>query len=148
SLNQDVWGLLVIAAVAFALWRRLTHNVARLSGAETHPNDPLLILSWIGALMVTMFADQSFGMVAEGVHWSVRPLSAALAGFLNGPVTPHQALRLGQAAWLAHGLLVLGFLNYLPYSRHLHVVVSLPNVYLSNTSGPGVRGAMSPMDLE
>jgi Fe-S oxidoreductase len=43
---------------------------------------------------------------------------------------------------------VLGFLNYLPYSKHLHVVVSLPNVFLSNTSGPGVIGAMRPMDLE
>jgi Fe-S oxidoreductase len=39
-------------------------------------------------------------------------------------------------------------LNYLPYSKHLHVVTSLFNVYLSNTSGPGTTGAMRPMDLE
>ncbi|HEY9226713.1 MAG TPA: (Fe-S)-binding protein, partial [Gemmatimonadaceae bacterium] len=35
-----------------------------------------------------------------------------------------------------------------PYSKHLHVVTSLINVYLSNTSGPGVKGVMRPMDLE
>ena len=117
-MNQDLWGVLVIAAVSFALWRRLTHRVKRLQGKEAHVNDPLLILSWIGALMVTMFASHASTGVA------------------------HELL------WWTHALLVLGFLNYLPYSKHLHVVVSLPNVFLSNTSGPGVIGAMRPMDLE
>ena len=44
--------------------------------------------------------------------------------------------------------MILAFLNYLPYSKHLHVIVSLPNTFLSNTSGPGIIGAMKPMDLE
>ena len=117
-MNQDLWGVLVLAAVSFALFRRLTHRVKRLLGKETHANDPLLILSWIGALMITMFA------------------SHATTG------TVHDLF------WWSHALLVLGFLNYLPYSKHLHVVASLPNVFLSNTSGPGVIGAMKPMDLE
>jgi len=112
-LNQLLWGAIVLGAVSFALYRRLTRRVRRLHGAETHPNDPLLILSWIGALMLTMFLI---------------------------PVHP--------AFWWAHVLLVLGFLNYLPYSKHLHVVVSLPNVFLSNTSGPGQVGVMPAMDLE
>jgi Fe-S oxidoreductase len=45
-------------------------------------------------------------------------------------------------------MLLLVFANYLPYSKHLHVFTSLPNTYFSNTSGPGVRGVMRPMDLE
>src|SRR5262249_25198954 len=36
----------------------------------------------------------------------------------------------------------------LPYSKHLHIIVSLPNTFLSNTSGPGAVGAMKAMDLE
>ena len=47
-----------------------------------------------------------------------------------------------------HALLLLVFLNYLPYSKHLHVITSLPNTYFSNTSGPGQVGVMRPMDLE
>jgi Fe-S oxidoreductase len=43
---------------------------------------------------------------------------------------------------------VLGFLNYLPFSKHLHVLVSLPNTYLANTEGPGQKGVMRYMDLE
>ena len=118
EFNQNLWAALVLGAVSFALFRRLTKRVKRLQGKETHANDPLLILSWIGVLMVTMFAS-------HGTTGTVHDLF-----------------------WWSHALLVLGFLNYLPYSKHLHVVVSLPNVFLSNTSGPGVIGAMRPMDLE
>jgi len=147
--NQDLWGVLVIGAVSFALWRRLTHRVKRLHGAETHPNDPLLILSWIGALMITMFLAESFEMVAFPEHASpfYRPISFALANLVSF-VPPTAAAAIRSASWWTHGLLVLGFLNYLPYSKHLHVVASLPNVYLSNTSGPGQAGVMKYMDLE
>ena len=44
--------------------------------------------------------------------------------------------------------MILTFLNYLPYSKHLHVITSLPNTYLSNTSGPGQKGVMRYMHLE
>ena len=148
EVNQDLWGALVIGAVAMALWRRLTKRVARLQGAEAHVGDPLLILSWIGALMVTMFAVHALEVVvdASSPH-ALAPMSSAAAHALAGvgADAAHAALAV---SWWLHGLLVLGFLNYLPYSKHLHVVASLPNVWLSNTSGPGVVGAMRPMDLD
>ncbi len=147
--NQDLWGALVIAAVAFALFRRLTKRIKRLQGAETHPNDPLFILAWIGVLMVTMFTTEAFHMVAhpEAATPFYRPISFAVAqGLAWVPVGAADALH--TLSWWAHGLLVLGFLNYLPYSKHLHVVASLPNVFLSNTSGPGQVGVMRYMDLE
>ena len=151
-LSQETFAAIVLAMVAMALWRRLTKRVKRLEGAETHPNDPLLILSWIGALMVTMFLTEAFAIAAEPLHLAgMRPVSYPLAILLvklgAGPGMPAPML-LHDLSWWAHALLVLGFLNYLPYSKHLHVVASLPNTYLSNTSGPGVVGAMRPMDFE
>lgn len=119
-LSQEGFAAAVLAMVGMALWRRLTHRVPRLEGAETHPNDPLLILSWIAALMITMFG----------------------ADYAPQPSLLHSAM------WWSHALLVLGFLNYLPYSKHLHVVVSLPNTFLSNTSGPGAVGTMRALDFE
>jgi Fe-S oxidoreductase len=41
-------------------------------------------------------------------------------------------------------LAVLGFLNYLPYSKHLHVLTSVPNVYFSRLTA---KGALAPIDL-
>src|SRR5262249_42312068 len=71
-----------------------------------------------------------------------RPLAAAFVPMSNHPAVGATTF------WWAHVLILLTFLNYLPYSKHLHVVTSLINVYLSNTSGPGTIGAMRPMDLE
>jgi Fe-S oxidoreductase len=151
AVNQDLWGVLVLAAVGVALARRLTRRVPRLQGPEAHADDPLLILSWIGALMVTMFFANAFLIVQDPFSLTtVKPVSLAVAqglqifGLERGPAVDW----LHRASWWLHALLVLGFLNYLPYSKHLHVVASLPNVYLSNTSGPGPRGVMRPMDLE
>jgi Fe-S oxidoreductase len=146
--NQDVWAALVIGAVAFALWRRLTKRVPRLQGAEAHAGDPLLILSWIGALMVTMFGAHAFEIVLDPAsHHVAGPISNTIAQSMTG-VSDGVANAVYRISWWAHGLLVLGFLNYLPYSKHLHVVASLPNVWLSNTSGPGPRGVMRLMNLE
>jgi Fe-S oxidoreductase len=149
TINQDVWGALVLLAVAIALTRRLTGSVKRLKGAETHPNDPLLILSWIAMLMITMFGAEAFHMVAirEAATAEFRPISYAIAQLFSSMPEGAASNAQGIQSW-AHALLVLGFLNYLPYSKHLHVVASLPNVYLANTSGPGVIGAMKAMDLE
>jgi Fe-S oxidoreductase len=76
-----------------------------------------------------------------------KPASFALSQTL-GSVSVG-ALEAGRSvSWWSHAMLILIFLNYLPYSKHLHVITSLPNTYLANTSGPGVIGAMSYMDLE
>ncbi|MBA3855259.1 MAG: hypothetical protein C0503_12665, partial [Gemmatimonas sp.] len=151
-LSQEGIAAVVLAMVAMALWRRLTHRVPRLEGAETHPNDPLLILSWIAALMITMFLAEAFHFVGEPTEMARAfpvsyPISNTLRaiGFAEGGAAAHT---LQGFFWWSHALLVLGFLNYLPYSKHLHVVVSLPNTFLSNTSGPGTVGTMRPLDFE
>ena len=40
-------------------------------------------------------------------------------------------------SWWTHIILVLLFLNKLPYSKHFHVVMSIPNVYFSNLENLG-----------
>jgi Fe-S oxidoreductase/nitrate reductase gamma subunit len=151
-LSQEGFAAIVLAMVGFALWRRLTKRVKRLQGAETHPNDPLLILSWIAALMVTMFLSEAFELATEPVALASAypvsyPIAMAMVELGFRPLLD-AAAGLHAFFWWAHALLVLGFLNYLPFSKHLHVVASLPNTYLSNTNGPGVVGAMRPMDFE
>ncbi len=39
--------------------------------------------------------------------------------------------------WWGHLLMVLGFLCYLPFSKHLHIVLAFPNTYYSNLNKKG-----------
>ena len=149
-LSQEAFALLVLAAVAALLWRRLVTKPRRLQGDKVHSGDAIFILSMIAALMVTLFLTGAFEAVAApGSVGLTRPVAYALGGLLAtlgvGPEAAHDGFLVN---FWAHALLLLFFLNYLPYSKHLHVIASLPNVYLSNTSGPGQKGVMRAMDLE
>jgi Fe-S oxidoreductase len=76
-------------------------------------------------------------------------VSLAFTALFNAVGMSAETARRGETIMFwSHALVILYFLNHLPYSKHLHVIVSLPNVYLSNTSGPGQVGVMKAMDLE
>jgi Fe-S oxidoreductase len=148
SASQDVFAVLVLAAVAFAFFRRLVLHPRRLDGDQTHHGDAYFILGMIGALMITLLAMFAFSGAANPAALGPEKfISRTLAETLHG-VAPGSAAAVAHANWWAHVLLVLFFLNYLPYSKHLHVVTSLFNVFFSNTSGPAQKGVMRSMDLE
>lgn len=46
----------------------------------------------------------------------------------------HTVERIG---WWGHIAMVFGFLNYLPFSKHLHIVLGFPNTYFSNLQKKG-----------
>jgi Fe-S oxidoreductase len=47
--------------------------------------------------------------------------------------------------WWAHVVLGLAFINYVPYSKHIHILGSLPNIFFRNL---GQRGVMPKLNLE
>jgi Fe-S oxidoreductase/nitrate reductase gamma subunit len=147
-LSQELFAGLVLVAVAVLLYRRLVVKPKRLQGDKVHSGDAVFILSMIAALMVTLLITAAFERVIEPKHaMALQPLSSPLAMMLSG-TSAQTASAIATASWWSHAVLVLIFLNYLPYSKHLHVITSLPNTFLSNTSGPGQVGVMRPMDLE
>jgi Fe-S oxidoreductase/nitrate reductase gamma subunit len=149
SLSQDVFAVLVIAAVGFALYRRLFLHPKRLEGDNLEHTDALIILSMIMGLMVTLLLFTSLLLVVQPDAYGVeKVVSRPLAAVFGRVVSPAAAETGYHVFWWLHALLILAFLNYLPYSKHLHVVSSLINVYFSNTSGPGQKGVMRSMDLE
>jgi Fe-S oxidoreductase/nitrate reductase gamma subunit len=148
SISQDVFGVLVLGAIAFAFYRRLVMHPPRLEGDKLEHSDAYLILGAIGGLMITMFAANSLQLALEPDSITrAKVISLALSMPLMG--LPTGALTAAHGVfWWTHALLVLAFLNYLPYSKHLHIVSSIPNVYLSNSQGPGPKGVIRFMDLE
>jgi Fe-S oxidoreductase len=149
SASQDIFAALVIASVGFALYRRLVLHPKRLEGDDLEHTDAIIILSMIMGLMVTLVLTTAFLLAVEPHAFGPeKVVSRPLAMIFSQVMSPDAAFIGYRVFWWAHALLILAFLNYLPYSKHLHVASSLINVFFSNTSGPGTKGAMRYMDLE
>ena len=52
---------------------------------------------------------------------------------------------LAEVSWWIHVVILLAFLNYLPYSKHSHILAALPNIYFRNL---GQRGVLPKLNLE
>jgi Fe-S oxidoreductase len=146
--SQDAFAVLVLGAIAYAYFRRLVLRPKRLDGDMVKHGDAYLILGMIAGLMATLLMSVAFLEVARpgsvgAPHFASRLIAASLAA-----VPADAAWAAHRIQWWLHALLVLGFLNYLPYSKHLHVATSLFNVFFSNTSWKGESAVMRPMDLE
>jgi Fe-S oxidoreductase len=141
---EELAGVLVTGAVLFSIGRRLLAPPKRLQVSGHAKWDAILILGLILAVMITMFGQNSARIVAGcGGGDGARFLSGALARLFDGP--PQEwAVPWYRAFFWAHMLVVLGFMNYLPYSKHLHILTSVPNVFFSDL---GPRGALASLNL-
>jgi Fe-S oxidoreductase len=141
---QELIGLLVVLSVLISLVRRILVPPKRLR-VEGHAKwDAVLILALILMVMVTMFGQNGSQIaLGEGEGSAHRWVSAVVAGLFAG-VDPSTVRVWVHLFFWGHMLVVLGFLNYLPHSKHLHVLTSVPNVYFSAL---GPRGALRPINL-
>lgn len=148
ELSQDTFAVLVLGAIAFAYFRRLVLRPRRLQGDNVEHLDAYIILGMIGALMLTYLLAGGFLAVARpGAISEARFASLGVGAAFSG--VDSGAAWIGyRVNWWAHALVVLAFLNYLPYSKHLHVATSLFNVFFSNATWKGEQAVMRPMDLE
>ncbi len=141
ALMVDVFALLVLVGVATAFVIRKVQRPARFKGS--HIGEADLILAMIAGIIVTLFlwhASQiSLGLNDYPASWA--PISGSIAKVLHGQLVPY----LERAAVWAHVLIILSFLAYLPYSKHLHIIVAAFNVYFGRTRA---RGRLEPIDFE
>src|SRR5712692_3086635 len=138
---QDIFSLGVIAAIAYAAFRRLVTKPRRL----TLSSEGLLILLLIFGLMVSdLIADAGRILLAPAPtdHWQFAgsALAALFAGLPQSGVSAVFHL-----AWWLHATLLLGFLVWLPYSKHLHVLAAPFNVFFAPLTP---KGRSQTIDLE
>jgi len=145
AFSQELFGAGVVFAVLWALARRAFFRPARLEVNAHARLDATAILLAILLVMLTMFGQNATRLLAEPGHGgNARFVSSAIAPLFSGAAGSN----LGgwfNGFWWAHIVLVLGFLNYLPYSKHFHVITSIPNVFLGSTRP---RGRLKPLDFE
>jgi heterodisulfide reductase subunit C len=80
-----------------------------------------------GISHATSLGDGSLGL---SVSKHIGPL-------LFGGLSDNSLHAIERIGWWGHLLMVLGFLNYLPFSKHLHIVLGFPNTYFSNLKPKG-----------
>lgn len=147
----DVANLIVVAALLYAFYRRLVVK-PRFIPANL---DAILILGGIMLLCFTHFGHHAWAMAAEGAVDPMQPISAALGkafglytvvGTTARPsVDAGLAHTISEVHWWGHVGILLGFLNYLPFSKHIHVLGSGPNILLRDQ---GQRMVMPKIDIE
>ncbi len=125
----DVFNVIVLAMIAWAVFRRLVVK-PRLIPWNL---DAGLILGAIGSLMLTHFLVHGYQIAGTAGPDHTFPISSEVAVWL-GNVDADTAARGATFAWWTHVLIVLTFLNYLPYSKHIHLLGALPNIFTRNLS--------------
>lgn len=148
TITQDVFGLLVGVAVLYALYRRYFSKIKRLEHGKESLIDATIVLCLILIVVLSMFG-QNISSVAMNnfqlYNWELRPISASLASLFFDS-TSLSASTWYEVYWWIHIVVVLGFMNYLPYSKHLHVYTSIPNVFFEKLGKK--KFELKPLNLE
>jgi len=122
----DLVSLSALVAVSAAALRRVF--TPPYQGART--SEAFAILAMIGVLMLAYFGLHG-AEIALGTEpaAAAMPVSSALARLLAGPAAGAPLGTVAACSWWLHAAVLLSFLNYLPYSKHMHILAAIPNCY-------------------
>ena len=134
----EILAVLTVIAVIIFWWRRNVTKLDRFHKPEmkgwafTDANNILYIEVALMFALLNMNAVESLlpgGHKAFIVSNSFAPLWSGLPeGTLN---------LLERGFWWVHIVGILAFLNYLPYSKHFHIILAFPNTYYANLKAKG-----------
>lgn len=130
----DLMSAIVLVMVLWAITRRLFVR-PRLIPWNL---DAGLILGAIGSLMITHFLLHAFhGAEALAAGHALPSRGTVISNAIAHAIHPTSAATIARGIafsyWL-HVLILLTFLNYLPYSKHIHLLGALPNIFARNRS--------------
>jgi len=135
--SGDIFAFLVAVSIIIFLSRRLFFHIKRFEGIEMKRRshtDANISLTLILLLMISLMA-MNVGFIGcqettGGSNDGIYPVGRILITFLPRLSLENFKL-IYEVSWWSHILLIFLFANYLPYSKHFHVFMSVPNVFLS-----------------
>jgi heterodisulfide reductase subunit C len=142
--------LAFIATIAFLIRRNILKvkrlNQPELRGFPMLDANIILILEIL--LIIGIFSMNGADTVLQHKlpekyhHTGFFAISGWLGPLLLGNWDVHLLVGLERFGWWLHYFVVLGFLNYLPFSKHLHILLAFPNTYYARLNS---RGEMANM---
>ncbi len=134
----EILSVLALIATVIFLIRRNVLSIPRFKKPEMKGwpfQDANIILYAEIALIFFIFLMNGADMALNDGKYNFavsQYLTPLFSGYSEGAL--HTMERVG---WWGHFLVVLGFLNYLPYSKHLHIIFAFPNTYYARQEAPG-----------
>jgi Fe-S oxidoreductase len=133
-LLVDVFCVLVLAGVVAAVYIRKVQRPARFRGS--HLGEADLILALIATIVISLLLWHGARIAVHLNDWpaSWSPVSKLLSHLF----ADNQAGRVLERTFVwIHVVTILGFLAYLPHSKHLHIFVAAINVWFGRTRAGG-----------
>ncbi len=142
ALMVDLFAIGVLVGVAIAFTIRLGQRPVRFVGSYLQvAYNILLFEAEITVTLLLWHASQiRLGINEYPAEWA--PVSNAIAALL--PTGPNLEIFERVIVWI-HALLILAFLVYIPYTKHLHTLVVWFNVFFGRTRS---RGRLEPLEFE
>jgi len=141
----EILAFLVLFSCVIFLIRRNVLNIKRFGFREMigWPKTDANIILIAEILLMTAFlsmnaADQILQSIGAE-HYAKAgnfPISQSLVPLFEG-MGESSLITLERSMWWFHIIGVLLFLNYLPYSKHFHIILAFPNVFYSNLDPKG-----------
>jgi heterodisulfide reductase subunit C len=133
----EVLAFLVLAACIIFLIRRNLVRVRRLNMKELNgwPKSDANIILTFEIILMTLFllmnsADRNLQMRAEEPYHNVGQFwVSGIAAPVFSTLSTASLIAIERTAWWLHIAGIFVFLNYLPYSKHLHIILAFPNTY-------------------
>jgi heterodisulfide reductase subunit C len=140
----EILSVLAFIGTIFFLARRNLIRLPRLNMTELKGwpmKDANLILIMEIVLIACIFtmngADEAALKLKSQTSYEFA-ISQFVGPFLFGGMNDLHSLHIvEQIGWWGHLIMVISFLNYLPYSKHFHILLAFPNTYYSNLEKKG-----------
>ena len=148
----EIFAALVLVSVFFFWTRRNIIRIKRFWKPEMKgwPKWDADIILYAEVVLMGLFltmnaSDYWLQTVAQDKHYVMAgsfPVSQFLLPLFDG-MTAQQVIVIERTTWWLHISGILLFLNYLYYSKHLHIILAFPNTYFAKLSP---QGKLSNMD--
>ncbi len=152
----EILAVLVLVSVIIFLIRRNITKVKRLNMPELNgfPRKDANTILYIEVVLMTMLllmntAEQTLHM--RGVAHFIDTPGFLISGHLTGifsSVSSDTLEIIERVCWWGHILGIFAFLNYLPYSKHFHIILAFPNAYYTRLEPQGEMQNMKEIQNE
>ena len=142
----EVFAILVLASVIIFLARRNIINIKRFMSSEMKgwPKNDANIILYAEIILMSLFltmngADYWLQLNSDDptyIKAGAFPVSQFLLPLFND-LSVEKVIIIERTAWWLHIIGIFLFLNYLYYSKHLHILLAFPNTYFSNLDSLG-----------